>query len=115
MVLALSANVVGEREACDEIADAGGSVCGVGFGGRRSGRDGRLPRPVSYVSCAFVNGGLVTVPAGVDLAVRIGVSEATSGRMKSFLNDQVTTANIDGVPSDVSSLWSSRHRSRVPM
>ena len=81
---------------CAALALAVGVVAGMGSAA-----------PVSYVSCAFANGGLVTVPAGVDLAVRIGVSESTSGRMKSFLNDQVTTANIDGVPSDVSSLWSS--------
>ena len=75
---------------CAALALAVGVVAGMGSAA-----------PVSYVSCAFANGGLVTVPAGVDLAVRIGVSESTSGRMKSFLNDQVTSANIDGVPNAV--------------
>jgi hypothetical protein len=61
---------------------------------------------VSLVGCYFQNGGQATVPAGSTVIARVGWAENNRGRVKSFLNAQTTTADVDGVPiSNASGLW----------
>jgi hypothetical protein len=71
-----------------------------------AGTSSAAPVTVSLSTCYFSHGGQVTVPAGSDVTVRLGVAEETRGRVQGFLADQTTTASLDGNPvADASSLW----------
>jgi hypothetical protein len=82
---------------CAALALTVGVVAGTG--------SAATPVSVSYPTCVFAHGGNVTVPAGSDVTVSFGWGESTRGRVQNFINDQSTTATIDGNPSNVSSGW----------
>jgi hypothetical protein len=61
---------------------------------------------VGYSACVFAGGGNATVPAGSDVAFRVGLSWTNRGRTQSFINAQTTSASVNGTPmAGASSLW----------
>jgi hypothetical protein len=82
---------------CAALALTVGVVAGTG--------SAATPVTVSYPVCVFGSGGNVTVPAGSDVTVRMGIGYTKRGLVQNFITDQTTTATVDGNPSDVSSGW----------
>lgn len=58
------------------------------------------------VDASDCQSGVVTVPAGTPVVVRLSVSEPTRGFLSVYLNAQTTTITVDGVAvGDVSGLY----------
>lgn len=63
------------------------------------------PVTVSMLGCYF-DGGSETVPAGSDVTIRLGWGQQTVGLVYDFLNNQTTTASLDGTPiANASAIW----------
>jgi len=64
------------------------------------------PATVSLLAC-YDGGGSTTVPAGSDVTIRIGWGQENVGLVRDFLNNQSTTATLDGSPiANASARWS---------
>jgi hypothetical protein len=76
------------------------------FAAVAAGTSSAAPVTVSLPTCYFAHGGQVTVPAGSDVTVRLGVLYQYRGRTQDFLASQTTTATLNGNPvAGASSLW----------
>ena len=63
------------------------------------------PVTVSMLGCYF-DGGSATVPAGSDVTIRLGWGQQNVGLVHDFLNNETTTATLDGSPiANASARW----------
>src|SRR4051812_45009757 len=61
---------------------------------------------ISIVGCYYNHGGSQTVPAGTEVVFRVGWADKNRGYVKQFIDNQTTTATINGNPvANASGLW----------